>query len=143
MEIHGEWYIKHDVSIPCYDARHNSYQLLAALGVLLYPIGIPVLFYGLLLRCGRRLHRAGGGHPLDPLTNSLQGSVYVDHEPPRDSGHGCRTRKTTRARGSSRESQHETNNHARPSFAPRRAASFAAPAHHNDPRRWRVCPYKP
>ena len=55
MEIHGEWYIKHDVSIPCYDARHNSYQLLAALGVLLYPIGIPVLFYGLLLRCGRRL----------------------------------------------------------------------------------------
>jgi hypothetical protein len=50
MEIHGEWYIKQDVSIPCYGSTHNGYQVLAAIGVLLYPIGIPVLFYGLHIR---------------------------------------------------------------------------------------------
>ena len=50
IEIHGEYFVKHDVSIPCYDATHSGYQMLASLGVLLYPIGIPLLFYGLLIR---------------------------------------------------------------------------------------------
>ena len=50
-EIHGTWYLGADLDIECYTEKHATYQSLAALGVLLYPIGIPLSFLILMLRC--------------------------------------------------------------------------------------------
>lgn len=61
-EIHGGWYLVADMDIECYTPVHDTYTSLASLGVLLYPIGIPVSFLFLMLRC------APGPHACDSLT---------------------------------------------------------------------------
>ena len=50
-EIHGTYYLEADMDIECYTPVHTTYQSLAALGVLLYPIGIPISFTALMLWC--------------------------------------------------------------------------------------------
>eukprot|EP00959_Pyramimonas_sp_CCMP1952_P400274 8386869-Pyramimonas_sp.AAC.1 len=43
-------WVKRDVHVRCYTAEHSAYQTLAGAGILLYPLGIPLLFYGIMLR---------------------------------------------------------------------------------------------
>ena len=50
-EVHGTWYLEADLDIKCYTPEHATYQSLASLGVLLYPIGIPLSFLVLMLKC--------------------------------------------------------------------------------------------
>jgi len=45
-ELHGSWYLQDDLSIACYTPTHTFYQLLGVVGVLLFPIGIPLAFLG-------------------------------------------------------------------------------------------------
>eukprot|EP00976_Prorocentrum_cordatum_P088066 1187163-Prorocentrum_minimum.AAC.3 len=49
-EIHGKHYLEADLDIHCYTPEHHTVQSLAALGVLLYPIGIPLSFMFLMLK---------------------------------------------------------------------------------------------
>ena len=49
-KIHGEHYLMDDLSIECYTPTHSWYQSLAVVGVVLYPVGIPLAFLFLLFR---------------------------------------------------------------------------------------------
>jgi uncharacterized membrane protein YbaN (DUF454 family) len=46
--IHGEAFLVDDLETPCYDMKHNAFMALALVGVMLYAIGIPLVFLRLL-----------------------------------------------------------------------------------------------
>ena len=48
VEIHGEHYLKQDLRIKCYDSVHAVEMGIACVGVLLYPLGIPLTFLTLM-----------------------------------------------------------------------------------------------
>ena len=50
LQIHGKNYLMDDLSIECYTPTHSWYQSLAVVGVVLYPVGIPLAFLFLLFR---------------------------------------------------------------------------------------------
>ena len=43
-------YLKNDMRLRCNTPEHAWYTALASVGIVLYPIGIPVLFLGLMVR---------------------------------------------------------------------------------------------
>lgn len=47
--IHGTEYLVADLRYKCYDGSHYFEIFLASVGVLLYPLGIPLVFLYLLL----------------------------------------------------------------------------------------------
>lgn len=49
MEIYGTKYLVADLRQQCYTGDHTREIFLASVGVLVYPLGIPVLFLGLLV----------------------------------------------------------------------------------------------
>jgi hypothetical protein len=50
VQIHGKNYLMDDLSIECYTPTHTWYQSVAVVGVVLYPVGIPLAFLFLLYR---------------------------------------------------------------------------------------------
>jgi len=42
----GQYYLMDDLTIACYTPTHTFYQLIGVVGILLYPIGIPLAFLG-------------------------------------------------------------------------------------------------
>ena len=50
LQIHGKNYLMDDLSIECYTPTHTWYQSVAVVGVVLYPVGIPLAFLFLLYR---------------------------------------------------------------------------------------------
>jgi hypothetical protein len=56
-EVHGVKYLKFDMRLRCDTPEHSWYTMLATVGVIIYPIGIPAFFYGLMVRSqGMRKH---------------------------------------------------------------------------------------
>lgn len=49
-EIYGQYWLRADVQLQCYDDVWTSYAVVATAGVLVYPIGIPLLFCTILMR---------------------------------------------------------------------------------------------
>ncbi|CAM9153429.1 unnamed protein product, partial [Laminaria digitata] len=49
-EIGGGWALKADYSIPCNDKRHTMYRVYAGVMAAVYPIGVPALLCGWLVR---------------------------------------------------------------------------------------------
>jgi hypothetical protein len=47
-EIHGDFWLKSDLRIKCYDTEHNLEMAIAVVGLLLYPLGIPMMFLTLM-----------------------------------------------------------------------------------------------
>jgi hypothetical protein len=55
-EVEGVRYLTADTSLLCSDARYDSYLPLGLAGVVLFPVGIPLLFLCLMMRFRTRLH---------------------------------------------------------------------------------------
>jgi len=45
QEVHGTYYLVTDIRIECYTTRHTLERLFASVGLILYPFGIPFLFF--------------------------------------------------------------------------------------------------
>ncbi|KAK3270873.1 hypothetical protein CYMTET_20744 [Cymbomonas tetramitiformis] len=50
VAVHDEYYLVADLHVQCWVGPHRRYLPLAVLGVLLYPIGLPVFFYMLMVK---------------------------------------------------------------------------------------------
>ncbi|KAK3269580.1 hypothetical protein CYMTET_21984 [Cymbomonas tetramitiformis] len=95
--VYDEWYLVADHSVQCWVGAHSRLTPLAALGVLLYPIGLPAIFIYLLVRynvpgLSRIKQRAGLLHAartrLDPpfslRTLSLDPLLHLETISPKD-----------------------------------------------------------
>jgi hypothetical protein len=65
-------YLHDDFEISCSTEEHNTIRAIASLMVVLWPVGVPVL-YGLLLLAGHRSMRSGMRTPLARATAFLSG----------------------------------------------------------------------
>ena len=81
------YYLMADYAVHCYDmdsngereysGEYNSIQQLAYMAILLYPIGVPVLYAVLLFSCHKELR---SGRPLSTLSHALR-FLYREYEP--------------------------------------------------------------
>lgn len=60
--IQDQWYLMADYTIVCFDSTWLPYGILGAVALVLYPIGIPSLYLGLLYQC-RDIIKKGEEHP--------------------------------------------------------------------------------
>jgi len=58
-EIDGDFWLVSDVQLKCYDTRWATYAIVGFCGALVYPVGIPILFYIILSRNKHRLDTPG------------------------------------------------------------------------------------
>ena len=54
--IPGKDFLRADYTIECYDSRHLSYRIYASFMILVYPIGIPLMYLSFLFPHGKLLH---------------------------------------------------------------------------------------
>jgi len=54
-DIADSWYLNADFTIQCFDTRWDKYAILSGVMIFVYPVGIPLLFFGLLVSNRRTL----------------------------------------------------------------------------------------
>lgn len=57
--VPGKSFLRADYTIECYDSRHLAYRIYASFMVAVYPIGIPLAYFGLLFPYNKALHPIG------------------------------------------------------------------------------------
>jgi len=77
--VEGEWYLVADYRMLCYDSEWWGYGILGFVAFLLYPIGIPGLFWVLLRLNMEVLH--DDAHPDYESVHDKLGFIYSSYEP--------------------------------------------------------------
>jgi hypothetical protein len=70
IETTGISYLRADYSVICNTSRHNAYKAYAAVMIIVYPIGIPLLYAWLLYRERRHFNQSNKRSSGPRLTNS-------------------------------------------------------------------------
>jgi drug/metabolite transporter (DMT)-like permease len=70
-EIEGTWYLERDVTLQCYDSAWTIRAVIGGIGVIIYAIGIPVLFFVMLRQNKDNLE--------DAETVSMMGFLYTGY----------------------------------------------------------------
>jgi len=73
-EIDGSYYLRADISLPCYDSQWMRHAFLSILGILLYTIGIPFFIYLLLRRNRHKIYSS-------EKFKLRFGFIYIRYEP--------------------------------------------------------------
>ena len=56
-DIDGESWLLHDLRLQCFTPEWNTVAIVAGVAIVVYPVGIPLLFFSLLYRHRRTLQR--------------------------------------------------------------------------------------
>jgi hypothetical protein len=79
ITVDGVSYLVADTTLLCSDDRYSSFLPIGLFGILLYPVGIPLTFLGLLLRFRKSLHRAAVKPWLGFVSESYRdGAVFFE-----------------------------------------------------------------
>jgi hypothetical protein len=78
--VYGVWYLTADYRLRCDGEDYAFYSTVAALGILVYPIGTPLLYFTLLYRNRHKLH-ATGPAVTSAACRKRFGFIYGRYEP--------------------------------------------------------------
>lgn len=76
----GKQYLRADYRIICTDGKHHAFQVYAGIMILLFPVGIPLL-YGVLLCRLRHVLRTGGSSRLEHSSARATAHLWTPYRP--------------------------------------------------------------
>ena len=73
VDIHGKKWLVADMRLACDSAEHGGYRALASVGILVFPVGVPLAFLALMWRHWVR------GHASTPGPRVVSSAIGLSH----------------------------------------------------------------